>query len=1252
MASATPAFWDTSRPPEQEGAHHVLVDTSCRTLSVSLGLKPAVTGHNDSMQDASGNSAIVPYVAQAAPLSAREKRLLEVSPNLLGATLAVRHRKSLAVPKNLLSATFADAQYMSPGVQWLQQKIVTFNNGGKRQRKQVLEEFLDKVEQSGASGLEELFSSQAQLLLVRLTSWFAVTLPILYELPLQLKVFLTFLEFREMGFVKAFFESGVVEPLLHTLSIVCDASDEVRCLVIEIFHRLASGGHHHKELLCSQGLVPALAECITSGGLRWGPMKQAGSLLYLLFTDNPHHQGEVLDTLQGLMAQKMPLAQRIGTKMILDLFANESRNAPQFLRDRHRYGKITELALAQLGGCDLHVASDAFLLLGRMLRLLNCDDLLLDFARAQLRKASDSGEEWLRLEIQIDESCSAPPPARHRGASTWLHRCVAQVLAMCENENASFDKAGASDQQNCVLGDLLGGHARDDPSMIVKAIVAEHDTGFSQDAGHVLRWGLVLCLAKRRPAFCKELVDMGLTETLLMSLLDSTRPVRQAVALVELHRLRLLSQRAQHIVEAVLSEDMLRAVTVDDFEAAADASALARARYRLRNLRTFQSSSGQTRIHGRSHDAKELHLRQRLVEKAMTPIMELRPPSGGDAAGNLSVFLTSTVDVRASSAMTREGNVAHNRSKEGGSPVAAAAVGAVAGAAVADGDASREAMVGADDSVPRHGAGRYDVRRVPVKVRDINGTGDGSLLAWPGGSVTGGEYQILMGSTEDAPVIGSTVSLLIDLADASSSGTVGRKRPVVVTDALGSLIGSVPSAPSRSGGAAVRTLSGTGDDRSKLSLNAVEREAADVTGAGSGAGSETAARRRRRLMEGPPKASHKLTQQEKRAIVLRPLPPPGIEARLPSRDRRGTAWKRQSLLPPSRAESEETELSLRMAGYEDDIFASYGIGSQQSSKIDQYSDSATKGGLDIDKFDPLGIQHSLAETSVGPEPSGEMPSSIGEEMASKIVGSAASEHSCTFGRHVTSQDTLTAEPSWMSFIAEDSALHEDSQFTDAHSCSHVDKLRLSDAVNVQKGGSVALVEVRGSSRPRSRLPPRERSASAGTAPATPPKQMRKVLHVIRAPYHECVAFHSGDVEKTRGVHADAVTNLLHPSTRRKFTHLKDAGGFPRKVLVGSGGGVGSFSARGPPRPPSPYRSGTRSAQTQREDSGSASKPGARSARVTASVVDEIREGAGQSLSSAVDVQPFLAERWTRIDVSRSRESSLVDYFPASARSLC
>merc|ERR1712054_644016 len=111
--------------------------------------------------------------------------------------------------------------------------------------------------------MEELFSHQAHLFFLRLTSWFAVTLPMLYELSLQVKVFLVFLEFREQNFFRAFFESGVVATFMHTLSVNFDCTDEVRCLVLMALHKLASNGRHHKELLCAEGLVPKIMECMS-----------------------------------------------------------------------------------------------------------------------------------------------------------------------------------------------------------------------------------------------------------------------------------------------------------------------------------------------------------------------------------------------------------------------------------------------------------------------------------------------------------------------------------------------------------------------------------------------------------------------------------------------------------------------------------------------------------------------------------------------------------------------------------------------------------------------------------------------------------------------------------------------------------------------------------------------------------------------------------------------------------------------------
>jgi hypothetical protein len=85
-------------------------------------------------------------------------------------------------------------------------------------------------------------------------------------------VFLAFLEFREQSFIRAFFESGLVATLMHTLSVNVDCSDEVRCLVLVAFHKLSANGRSHKELLCSEGLISKVMDCM-SDGTKWETLK-------------------------------------------------------------------------------------------------------------------------------------------------------------------------------------------------------------------------------------------------------------------------------------------------------------------------------------------------------------------------------------------------------------------------------------------------------------------------------------------------------------------------------------------------------------------------------------------------------------------------------------------------------------------------------------------------------------------------------------------------------------------------------------------------------------------------------------------------------------------------------------------------------------------------------------------------------------------------------------------------------------------
>merc|ERR1712166_1041801 len=82
---------------------------------------------------------------------------------------------------------------------------------------------------------------------------------------------------------------------------------------------------------------------------------------------------------------------------------------------------------------------------------------------------------------------------------------------------------------------------------------------FRKESAQVLQWALLLFILNRCPQLCHTLIDQGLTETLLMRLLDIAHPVQQAAALSELHRLRLMSPLPQEIVANVLwQEDMVR----------------------------------------------------------------------------------------------------------------------------------------------------------------------------------------------------------------------------------------------------------------------------------------------------------------------------------------------------------------------------------------------------------------------------------------------------------------------------------------------------------------------------------------------------------------------------------------------------------------------------------------------------------------------------------------------------------------------
>jgi len=636
-------------------------------------------------------------------------------------TPRTRNRGALIEPlPNLFRATFQQARSHASGEAWLQERIQAFDGGSKHQRKQVLEEFMEYIGQSTASSMEELFSSQAHLLFIRLTSWFSITLPLFFELTLQLKVFLTFLEFREQVFIRAFFESGTVVPLMHTLSVDFDVPDEVRCLAILVLHKLAAHGRQHKELLCAEGLVSNLLECV-SDGLRWETLKYAGRLLCELFAGNPKYQSQVLDALQDFMTQRLPLTQRVGTQAFISLLAGEGAIVSPLLHDPMRHRVLVQRALALLESPDLRVGADAYCLLCRLLRRFDCDELLGEFARRQLRTNLDSTKEWLRVEsdARVAPGARAALPegkegdvpqfgGRHQPLVTRLHASISSALAA-----AGGAPTGAP-------GGALGSEAAE-VMRRTGAGNAEFAEAFRAEAGCILKWGLLMYLSKRSSSLCEELVDGGLTETLLMCLLDVAHPVQQAAALVELHHLQLLSSKAKQIAEAVLLRGvLLRALTLDQFMQVANAEDLSAARCRLRNRRAQQSA-------GHRISAQEHGLQQDLMEKEMAEALGVQPmPS--------DFFLTEQPDTSPSHAAP---------SRADGLGKAMLEIDAVAKPAA--GSAEEEE----DFSVARSGKEIFGVQRRPNPEKADT-------------------YILDRGSIQEIPFFGSLASFLIDPLDLTA----------------------------------------------------------------------------------------------------------------------------------------------------------------------------------------------------------------------------------------------------------------------------------------------------------------------------------------------------------------------------------------------------------------------------------------------------------------------------------------------------
>eukprot|EP00746_Dinoflagellata_sp_MGD_P089521 gnl/MRDRNA2_/MRDRNA2_35330_c0_seq1.p1 gnl/MRDRNA2_/MRDRNA2_35330_c0~~gnl/MRDRNA2_/MRDRNA2_35330_c0_seq1.p1 ORF type:complete len:1020 (+),score=186.88 gnl/MRDRNA2_/MRDRNA2_35330_c0_seq1:75-3134(+) len=645
---------------------------------------------------------------------------------------------------NLFHATFEQGRKLSAGESYMQKTIREFDAGRKTKRKAILEGFLEYVGRESRCGVEDTFRHHAHLFFMRLTSWFSVTLPMFYELPLQLKVFQAFLEFHEQVFVEAFFESGVVVPLMHTLSVSFDVPDEVRCLSLVVLQKLAANGRHCKELLCANHLVDRVVECV-SDGLKWETLKQAGRLLCELFRGNPLHQAEVLDALESLLAHRLPITQRIGCQSLITLLSEGSHNP--LLREKERHNALTTQALALLESHDIRVGADAYCLLCRLVTCFGCDSLLFSFARAQLRTEKECTDEWLRLELEAQkhhehggssdhvatDSAAMPFGGRLHGTTNCLRRRIVENLQTgTGTEDDTFEGA----QKNN----------------------AEFRQAFSAEAGHLLKWGVLLFLVKRNQGLCAELVEHGLTETLLMCLLDVSQPVRQAAALTELHRLRLLSKRAEVIVESVLvKKELLSAMSLHDFMSKATESDLQRARYLLRNMQASDRRN--------AYSAKEFALQQSLLEKDMTGILEDQ-----DAAPTATTNFLTEVPEEA-----KEDQKVDDDAAEGVAPApskerslaATGGVEEVAEAVVEDKVQQKE------DEIPRFGKDTIPVQRVP---ESKSGMG-----------LNKEDYKLEVPLVEEIPFCGSLSSLLFDPLELTADEESPLVQEVRGVAAVGSL---------------------------------------------------------------------------------------------------------------------------------------------------------------------------------------------------------------------------------------------------------------------------------------------------------------------------------------------------------------------------------------------------------------------------------------------------------------------------------
>jgi hypothetical protein len=1103
----------------------------------------------------------------------------KVSPEVVVASAALTRQldKTLTLKAplpNLFRATFEQASHHSVGEHWLQHRIAVFDTGGKQVRKHVLQEFLEYIGQMHPSSLEELFSNQAHLFFIRLTSWFSVTLPICYELPLQLKVFLTFLEFREQAFTRAFFECGTVMPLISALSTDFDASDEVRCMVIMVLHKLAANGRQQKELLCENGIVPYIMDCV-SDGIRWEVLKFAGRLLRELLQQNPRFQAEVLDALQDFLVQRLPLTQRVGTQVFISLLAWEGHVIPPVLREPDRHRLLAQRALQLLDSSDLRVGADAYCLLCNIVRSFGCDEFLFEFARTQLLIEKGNWDAWLSLE-EGPAVQEFPTGGRHKGTVSRIHQCVAAALA----------SEGGSPPEGAGFGAEL--------VLRVNRSNVEFCEAFRAEAGFILKWGVVFYLSKRNERFRDELVRGGLTETLLIYLLDIVHPVRQGAALAELHRLRLLAPRTQRtIVEVLGKRELVDAMSLDQFMALAAPSDLRQARYRLRNL----VEQGQSNCHS-AEEFRILHQSTNKEIEATTAHGHGQQASA--SSGAAGAFLTEPPTASSAAgpppgsprALRRE-TTALSVVSGGGGAKQEQQLDIESGRGVGEaGDEAKAAVTDEDLAVPRSGSERYHIRRV---VPSRAGAG-------PGGTSAG--YKLDRAAMEDIPFNSALSSFVFDPLDSmadEASPLVQELRSIESVVGLGGL-GSAP---------------------------------AQATGAASPPRGPAAIKEATLPLATEVKASHRPTLEHARAMALRPLGPRRLRQQVPEAAPPPRLWRRSSDEAPSRADSEATELSLRtemVASTDGDPSHAWLYGGLSTPAVHGCGCSCRgcRGGAstktsvvgDLPRLD------SLVETSVGPEPSGASLKELSQELASvgesfragpSVDFTAGPSVDFTAGPSVDEPFSLLGAPSVLTSATEAMA-----------SANVVSKTEVGKTAVVR-----AVIE--------EQRPPDYSSSSSLALPRAAVSK-KCILHVAPAPYHQCVAFDRSNSEQERAKSAELLSGMLHPETFRRVGLIQAAGSFPRKMLFRDREDSHHPSRAAEPQSARPFRSVRETPPVVRADSRWDRPEDEASARAPPPAPE--LEGPDPAPPFRLQ-QRGAASRWIKLDDAEGGNGAK-HFFPASA----